>query len=87
MDDNRKLKHTNTLNMEITINLPQVASELADLATRREICDNESLDEGDDFWELVYQKDGNGTIYTEKAQDVFNGWYDYYYNEILKYKI
>ena len=73
--------------MNITINLLEVCSELADLATRRELCNNESLDEGDGFWEEVYQKNGNDTIYTEKAQDVFNEIYDYYYNEILKYKI
>ena len=75
--------------MDIKVNAIELASELADLAVRRELCDNESLDEGDGDWEKVYQhtKDCEGTTYTDEAQDCFLGWYDYYLAEIEKYKL
>lgn len=72
--------------MKIKINVLELASELADLAVRREICDNESIEEEDGQWELIYIKNGNVINYTEKAQDNFNILYDYYYNTILKYE-
>lgn len=40
--------------MNVTINLLETASELADLAVRREMCNNESIEEGDGQWEEVY---------------------------------
>lgn len=72
--------------MNININVVEVSSELADLAVRREICDNESLEEGDGFWEEVYQyakDEENVIIYTEEAQDCFIRWYDYYFDIII----
>ena len=70
------------------INLKDLLIELADLATKREMCDNENLDEGDGFWELVYKRDDyDNIIYTESAQQTFNNWWGYYNNTILKHKI
>ena len=75
--------------MEIRINILEVASELADLAVRRELCDNESLEEGDGDWEKVYEhtEDGLSTCYTDKAQERFNVIYDYYFDMLDNLKI
>lgn len=78
--------------MEIKINVIEVASELADLAVRRELCDNEDLNECDGEWEKVYQNqkmmDGEVIIcYTDKAQDLFNKIYDYYFNMLVDNQI
>lgn len=71
--------------MNVTINLLETASELADLAVRREMCNNENIEEGDGQWEKVYVQNDNVITYTEEAQKLFNDIYDYYYNVILKY--
>lgn len=76
--------------MEIKINVIEVASSLADLAVRRELCDNESIEEGDGDWEKVYQyaeDEENVTIYTDEAQDCFISWYDYYFNMLVDNQI
>lgn len=69
--------------MNITINIVEVSTELADLAVRREICDNESLDKNSEDWEKVYKEENKIISYTEEAQDVFNRWYDYYFDIII----
>ena len=72
--------------MNVTINILECCSELADLAVRREICDNESLEEGKEEWEKIYQyveDEENVIIYTEEAQDCFIRWYDYYFDIII----
>jgi len=76
--------------MEIKINACFIASELADLAVRRELCDNENLEECDGEWEKVYQyaeDEENVIIYTDKAQDLFIGIYDYYFNMLVDNQI
>ena len=57
--------------MNININILEVASDLA----HEIVCANFADDDG-----LIY-KDPTSNIfeYTEKAQDLFNEWYDYYY--------
>jgi len=70
---------------EVIVNNIELASELADLATRREMFDNESIDEDSDEWNKMYVTDGDDTSYTDEAQDIFNGWYDYYTSQIEKY--
>lgn len=72
---------------EVVVNDIELASELADLATRREMFDNESIDEDSDEWNKMYVTDDEETRYTEEAQDIFNGWYDYYTSQIEKYSV
>jgi len=64
--------------MDITINILEVASELAHgiVCARFEDDDN-----------LIHMEDADGIYYTEEAQDVFNEWYDYYYGFLLNLSI
>lgn len=68
--------------MNITINLLEVASELAHHATMLEL--SEVYDE-ETIWAL--DKQDETYRYPEDVQDIFNGWYDFYYNLIESYKI
>ena len=69
---------------EIKINLNEVATELAHAATRGVMISDGSIIEDADMW----REDGAGVlIYTEEAQDVFNVWYDYFYNFIDNHKL
>ena len=64
--------------MEITINLLEAASELANLIVHERFLDDESF---------IYHKEENGdTIYTDHAQSLFNEMYDYYYDFLLNLK-
>lgn len=58
--------------MNITINLLEVASELANAEVWRE-CDINK----------IYVETDDCTVYTEDAQDIFNEWYDHYYDVLL----
>ena len=58
--------------MEITVNLLEVASELANQIVHSRFLDDESF---------IYKEVANGdTVYTDHAQSLFNEWYDYYYD-------
>lgn len=76
---------------DITINIVEVASELADNELER--LQNESLDtDGQHPYfpcGIVQEdpEDENITIYTEEAQDKFNELYDYYYTFLEGFKI
>jgi hypothetical protein len=64
--------------MNININILEVASELA----------HKKLEEHFEFeanriYEWVSDEESR---YTEEAQDLFNEWYDYYYDFLLKLK-
>ena len=63
--------------MNVTINILELASELASYELE------ESWGDSMKIWE----EDGDGTKYTEEAQDIFNGLYDHYYSLIENYKI
>jgi hypothetical protein len=68
--------------MEKTINVIELASELAHTRTLYEsgdICNNE-----DDMFE---NPTDTIQVYKEEVQDRFNNWYDYYLSEIEKYAI
>ena len=65
--------------MNITINLLEVASELAHEIVCAKFEDNEDL--------IYRDKNAESTEYTENAQDLFNEWYDIYYDKLLNYKI
>ena len=63
---------------KITINILEVASELA----HEIVCANF---EDDDT--LIYEEPTGGvSTYTEDAQDLFNEWYDRYYDFLLRFK-
>jgi len=69
----------------VCVNIVELASELADNQTKIEMFDNDSLDEEEEALMYEFDMDGNST-YTEEAQDIFNGIYDYYYTVISKWK-
>lgn len=84
------LKHVKNHNVklqteEIKINILEVASELAGIDTCMEICDQSNVEENEKDWERVYVRTPEGINYTEKAQDVFNRLYDFYYDFLLKH--
>lgn len=58
--------------MNISINILEVASELADLKVH-EVFEINGLKSH------VLDTENDCYIYTELGQDVFNEWYDYYY--------
>jgi hypothetical protein len=69
----------------VRVNIVELASELADNQTKIEMFDNDSLEEEEEALMYEFDMDGNST-YTEEAQDIFNGIYDYYYSVISKWK-
>lgn len=58
--------------MEKTINILELSSELADLKVR-ELIGEESK---------IYVENDGIITYTDVAQDLFNQWYDFYYDII-----
>lgn len=65
--------------MEIKINLLEAASELAHEIVCAKFEDDENS---------IYEEPFAGvTNYTEEAQELFNEWYDHYYNLLLNYKL
>lgn len=75
----------------ITINIVQVATELAKDNTIDEILNPigdyvllYGFSSEDDLYE--FDEEGNST-YKEEVQDIFNKWYDYYYSKLEKLKI
>jgi hypothetical protein len=69
----------------VRVNIVELASELADNQTKIEMFDNEMLSEEEEALMYELDMDGNST-YTEEAQDIFNGLYDYYYTVISQWK-
>lgn len=65
--------------MEIKIDLLEAASELAHEIVCAKFEDDEHS---------IYEEPFAGvTNYTEEAQDIFNEWYDHYYNLLLNIKL
>ncbi len=65
----------------ITVNRVELASNLAHNAAMYELGVN--IDAHDEDSVFVQDEEGN-TSYTDEAQEVFNTWYDYFYDEIGK---
>jgi len=70
--------------MNITINILEIASELAD----RDLVSSY----GDEGWEYRFPNGiiadlGDGTSYTEEAQDFFNERYDYWWDFLYDNKV
>lgn len=65
--------------MEISINLLEAASELA----HEVVCANFEDDDS-----AIYENITDTiTVYSEEAQDLFNEWYDHYYDLLINLKI
>jgi hypothetical protein len=62
----------------IKINKLELASELANEATRVEMFSKGLITHEDE----MYIEDESGTTYTEEAQDIFNDYYDCYLTKI-----
>ena len=58
--------------MNISINILEVASELANIQVHEKF-------ENNNLKIYVWEEGTDCSTYTEIAQDVFNEWYDYYY--------
>lgn len=65
--------------MNVTINIIELASELASIELEDNWCDSIRIYEDDE--------DGECTKYTDEAQDIFNDLYDKYYTMIEQTKI
>ena len=64
--------------MEITINLIELSSDLAEEMVKIKF----NYKEND-----IYIEEDEEITYTEQAQEVFNEWYDYYYDFLIKREI
>lgn len=69
--------------MNVTINILECCSELADLAVRREIWGVEEVPDTDGIWGKVYVAESDCISFTPKAQELFEQWYDYYFDIII----
>jgi hypothetical protein len=61
--------------MNVTINIVELASELADKDLEGHFGQNRWIEDDDTL------------VYTEESQDLFNEYYDYYYSLIENYKV
>ena len=68
----------NYRDMDITINILEVASELAHSI----VCDKLKYE-----LSRIYESVTHQANYTDEAQDLFNEWYDYYYDFLLNLSI
>jgi hypothetical protein len=68
--------------METTINVLELASELAHIRTFQESGD--IINNEDDMYQDI---NAEVLTYTEEIQDRFNDWYDFYLGEINKCSI
>jgi hypothetical protein len=66
----------------IYINEVEAASNLAEAATKLELVVRGEYDSEDSLY--VEDEDSGDTRYTEQAQDVFDDWNDYYYEQLTK---
>ncbi len=62
----------------IKINKLELASELANEATKDEMFSKGLIVDEDE----MYREDNGCSIYTEEAQDIFNDYYDYFLTKI-----
>ena len=70
----------------ITINIIDVSCQLAHISAFEDM-KREGLIDNEDEMICNADDEEDVAIYTEKAQDVFNDWYDFYYDLIEKCEI
>lgn len=63
--------------MEITINVIELSSDLAEEMVKIKF----NYKEND-----IYVEEDEEVKYTEQAQEIFNEWYDYYYDFLIERK-
>ena len=68
----------------MTVNAIELATNLAYNTAKDEMFREELITNEEEM--VVEDQDNDCLIYTEQAQEVFNRWYDYYYDEIEKVK-
>lgn len=75
--------------MEVKINLIEVAAELAEIATTKEILNlyPEDIKENTEEYNKIYKIENNVRYYTEEAQQIFEKHYDFYFDFIETRKI
>lgn len=70
----------------VTINILELATELAHGRAMEEMIESGAITESDGMWILEQDPDENGSgewyVYTSEAQLVFDKWYDYFYTVI-----
>lgn len=73
--------------MEIHLTNEKLLELTSDLAYERAVDEIKRENSNNDI-DIYATMDGSDVcfIYTEKFQDVFNRWYDYFYNKITKFK-
>ena len=71
---------------DVVVNHVELACCLAEAATVDEILQKGAHTEEDIMIPDPDDEDG-GTIWSEEAQEVFNRWYDFYWDQIDKVKI
>ena len=73
--------------MEIRINIVEAASELAhDAMVKEAFNEGIIIDETEVYVSLNGDDDEDEIIYTEVCQEIFDKYYDYYYDRLLKLK-
>jgi len=77
---NLKLKKIKMNTDEIKVNILQVASELAELDLIAEFNNTYKEKNEKEIDDLIWIEEDEILIYTEKAQDKFNEYYDFYYS-------
>ena len=72
--------------MSITINEIMFATEPAHDATKHELIlsENSQFTEEDDLWDTDETNPEKGLVYYPLVQKIFDGWYDYFYDMIIK---
>lgn len=70
--------------MEIRINIVEVASELAHDAMVKDAFNEEIIIGSQD--EVYVSIDEDELVYTDVCQEIFDKYYDYYYDRLLKLK-
>jgi hypothetical protein len=73
--------------MEIYLTNEKLLELTSDLAYERAVDEIKRENSNNDI-DIYATMDGSDVcfIYTEEFQDVFNRWYDYFYNKITKFK-
>jgi hypothetical protein len=70
----------------VTINILELATELAHGRAMEEMIESGAITEGDGMWNLEQDPDEDGSgewyVYTTEAQPIFDKWYDYFYTVI-----
>ena len=65
----------------VVINIVELTSELAHDASRNEMIENGQISNEEEMHKTIKNEE-DILVYTDDAQNVFNYWYDYFWNKI-----